>query len=141
MSYFVCLALPQKALGQLASAFDRSVHITDVTETPFGKATYGENREWVAYILQVGSSSASLINRGVEKKSSSKTNRPELFVSGIRTLLEDGSCSSVTFLMHLMFGLIKTEKICVQEQKVIKLADLAQSMLFLQEDIRYLVTR
>lgn len=135
MTYFVCLTVPQKAISQLSNRFGRLIHFTNVTDTPFGRATCAENRERDAYILQVGSNSASLMNK------KHKNNCPGLFVSVIETLLVEGGFPSVAFLGHTMSELIKTEKISVQDQKVIKLMDLAQSLSSSQEDIRYLVTR
>lgn len=141
MTYFVCVAVPQKAVSRLFVTFVRVIHLTNITESPFGKATCGENQGWNAYLLQVGSSSASLINGEPKKKNLHDVSCPALFVSGINTLIEEGSCSSVNFLIHVMLGLIDVEKIRVREQKAIKLIDLAQSLPSSQEDVRYTVTK
>ncbi len=139
MSFFLCLAVPQEAQAQLASAFDKRVHLTDASSFPIGKATRGRKHSWMPVLLQVGSSSASLIGKGGLRRTHNN-DHTAILVSGIQRLLENEGCFSVSFLAHWMQGRIDQEQIVLKGEKQINLSEIAQSLLEVEEDVRYLVS-
>jgi hypothetical protein len=138
MSYFLCLAVPPEVTGLLPSVFDERIHRTDVSDWPIGVTTRGKNRSWKAILVQIGSSSASLIGKGGARKTHNN-DHTELLISGITALLERQECASLSFLVHWMHGYITTEEIPLQCDKRIELSALLQSLIELEDDVRYTV--
>lgn len=85
MSYFLCLAVPPEAAALLPSVFDARIHQMEVTHFPIGKLTQGDHHSWAAVLLQVGSSSATLIG----KSSKRKNDHTDLLLAGVQNLLKN----------------------------------------------------
>lgn len=132
--------MPQEAVSSLRSSFNQVIYLTDVSSLPIGAITRGKNTSWSAYLLQIGSSSASLLGKGSTRKTHN-SDRSELFISGIQSLMINPACSSVSFLVHWMQGLIAAEEITIKQEQQIRLQDTAQFVLNLEEDVRYVVLK
>lgn len=139
MSYFLCLAVPQAATDHMRLAFDRRIHLTEAHDLPIGKATRGKNNNWATYLLQVGSSSASLLCKGVIRRTHNN-DHSEVLLSGIQALLKNENVPSLSFLVHWMHGYITTEEIPVKTEKHVGLPDLPHILLDTEEDVRYTVS-
>ncbi len=139
MSYYLCLATPPEMCESIFPAFPDTIQLIDASHFPIGKATKGRDLSWLVYILQSGSSSASLVGKGSAKKNAAINRQAQHFVTGVETLLGDNATLSLSFLLHWMTGIIASEEIIVRQQKVIHLTDLATSMSAIEEDVRYLI--
>ena len=138
MSYFLCLAIPAHLATRLPASFDSRIHMTDASSYPIGKTTRGKHLLWSSFLLQVGSSSASLIGKGSAKKSHNN-DHSELLVSGIQKIFDETDCHSLSLLAHWMEGYITTEQIALADEQEILIADLPRALLSLAENIRYTI--
>ena len=140
MSYFLCLAFTPEVQTHLRSSFDSSIYLTDASQYPIGNTTRGRNTSWSAALLQIGSSSASLIGKA-NLKETRNNDHSQLFVSGIQTLFENEYCSSLSFLVHWMRGYLTREEIALRREEHIELSALSRTLPELEEDVRYTVVR
>lgn len=140
MSYFLCLALPRKVSKKMLTAFHPNIHFTNVSTLPIGIATKGRKDAWDAYLLQVGSSSASLIGKGSARKNARINDQSDYFALGVESLMETEEYLSLSFLAHWMHGYIETEAVSVHAEKSVEHTQLRCLLLNLEEDTRYLVS-
>ena len=138
MSYFLCLATPPDIDEKVPLSFDKRIYRTDVSNFPIGIATKGPKHSWKATLLQIGSSSASLIGKAGVRRTHNN-DLTVLLIAGIQVLLQDKSCSSLSFLVHWMEGHIKTENIPIRSEQSFQLPDLTRVVSSLDEDVRYTV--
>jgi hypothetical protein len=139
MSYFLCLSVPEDVVQALPRAFDPSVYLTEVSALPIGEVTRGEDTRWRSYLLQIGSSSASLVGKGSVRKTHN-SDRSAVLVSGIQALLAMRACSSISFLLHWVRGHLATEEVTAKRQELLNATDLPLIVASLEEDVRYVVT-
>ena len=121
------------------SAFPSTIQFIDASHFPLGKATKGKNFSWPVYIIQSGSSSASLVGKGSLKKNATINRQAQHFITGVENLLENNATLSLSFLLHWMTGIIASEEVVVRQQKLVHLTDLAASISVIEEDVRYLI--
>lgn len=140
MSFFLCLAFPRRSTEKVLTAFHPSVGFTNVSTMPIGVATKGKKDAWEACLLQVGSSSASLIGRGSIKKNARINDQKDYFVLGVEKLIETENYLSLSFLVHWMHGLIDTEAVDVRDERNIDKLQLRHFIPSMEEDVRYLVS-
>jgi hypothetical protein len=141
MSYFLCVAVPQEFSNEVFAVFGEDMYISAASQFPIGLATIGNHENWSAYILQIGSSSASLIAKGAIKKNSPNYDRSSLFVSGILSLLARTKLPSICFLAHWMHGYITTEEVVLQDKEDVVISNLHEVMKNIREDVQYTVLR
>lgn len=139
MSYYLCLATPPEIHESIFPAFPDTVRFIDASHFPIGKATRGRNLSWPVYILQIGSSSASLVGKGSAKKNAAINRQAQHFIAGVESLLENNATLSLSFLLHWMTGIIASEEVVVRQQKFVHLTDLAEAISAIEEDVRYLI--
>ena len=140
MSYFLCLAVPRAVADKLLRAFDPMIRFTDASTFPIGEVTRGSRDSRSAFLVQIGSSSASLVGKGGLRRTHNN-DHSALLVAGIRTLMENEACHSITFLLHWMQGFVSKEDIPIKNEQTVNIADLADAVLNIAEDVRYKVTR
>jgi hypothetical protein len=107
---------------------------------PIGITTRGKNHTWLATILQIGSSSASLIGKAGARRTHNN-DHTGLFISGIQALLANENCTSVSILAHWMHGYITTEQIPLRDEISLERSALTQAFSELEEDVRYTVLK
>lgn len=146
MTYFVCIAIPTTIAPKVPSMFDAMCRFSDATETLVGKATIGKPRypwkqPWTALFIEVGLGSASLICRGVQRKTHNNDYTP-LMASGIQALLAMDACPYVPFLIHWFHGYMETEEITIVREERIELSRINAPLFYeLEEDTRYTMFR
>ena len=140
MSYFLCLALQANEENVLGLAFDKRIFISKVSNLPIGISAISNDLKQKAFLLQIGSSSASLVGKGGAKKTHNN-DHSELFISGLQTLLNREECTSVSFLVHWMKGLIALEQVHVKQEKNIGISELSIVIRNVEEDTLYIVTK
>lgn len=112
----------------------------EVTHFPIGKLTRGNHHSWTAVLLQIGSSSASLIGKSSLRKTHNN-DHSDLLISGIQSLLQEEDCFSLSILVHWMHGYIIDEEIALQGDKHIHELALPEELLKFEEDVRYTIFR
>lgn len=126
----------------MSSAFGDRIILHEVPgspNSPIEKSTRGEHSNWVAKLILYGSSSARLICYGVKKRTHNNDKR-DLFVHGIKKLLEDEACESLSFLGHTMRGFIETEEVPVLREQRVEIDELFDLLLDLEEDVPYVIS-
>jgi len=103
-------------------------------------ATRGKNASWKAVLLQIGSSSASLIGKAGVRRTHNN-DHTGLFVAGIEALLEGENCGSISFLAHWMRGHIESEEVKLRDSQCIMLSGIQKVIDALEEDVRYTVSK
>jgi hypothetical protein len=93
-------------------------------------------RDWRVVLLQIGSSSASLIGKGGTKRTHNN-DHSGLLIDGITKLVK--ADIPVYFLVHWMEGNISTEPVLVKGEKQLTIDGLLQEIWGIEEDTRYYV--
>ena len=140
MSYFLCLALIADEENQLRSAFDKRIFISEASNFPIGRSAISNERKYKAFLLQIGSSSATLIGKGGARKTHNN-DHSELLISGLQSLLIREECSSVSFLAHWTEGMIAVEQVPVLQVITIAVSDLQNTIRNFKEDTLYIVSK
>lgn len=141
MSYFLYLSVPQRVALGLHEAFDSSLTIMDVTETPIGKEVRGR-QSWPVFTITLGQDSARLVGKGAaSEKARRKQDRSGLAVAGIRLLMSREECVFATLFLHWMSGDLMGERVSPKETRHISMVSIDQSICELEEDVLYILGR
>lgn len=138
VSCFLCLSLPPEAAPNLQSSFDSIIRLSEARSWPIGSVTRGKNEHWPAYLLQVGFGSAQLVGP-FPRRRTHNNDRSGFFIAGLQGLLAAPDCRTVRFLFHWFSGYLHTETIALKDERTVRLAELAQTVHVLVEDVRYIV--
>ena len=141
MSLFLYISVPPSVSTGMREAFDKSIKIMVVTDTPIGRVAHGR-QSWPVYILMIGMDSTHLVGKGLLGAGKpNKSDRSDLFVSGVRLLISSDDCIFVTLLFHWMHGDMMTEKIALRDTRHVSIRHLAHSMTGFDEDILYILDK
>lgn len=136
MSAFLFISVPKSVAPELRVAFDKSISITDATNTPAGEVARGRP-SWPVYLLGSGMYSEGLVSYG--RDDVQKRGVRENLIEGIQSLKSHNNCMYVTLLLHYMSGEWVTEKVKPKGEKRILLKDLAQIITDMEDDVLYII--
>lgn len=138
MSYFLCLAIPVEFSALLPHAFDSRVLAMKATSFPIGSTAAGKSPGMDAFVLRIGSSSASLIGKAAPKRTRNN-DHTRILSEGIENLIHTHRCPRLRFIAHWFTGYISAEDVSPRERRQIQLNDVARVVSELEEDVLYSV--
>ncbi|HEY3332805.1 MAG TPA: hypothetical protein VGK19_22420 [Capsulimonadaceae bacterium] len=138
MSFYLAVGIPPQLVSKLRESLDSQIYIGDVTDFPIGRATTRGRSSWVAYTLQIGSSSASLVGKGAIRRTHNN-DKSALLISGVEALLGCENVPSITLLLHWMSGWIQNEEVHATCEERVRIENLPETVETMQSDVRYIV--
>ena len=138
MSYYLCLSVSDTVASPLAGYFEQRVYLTDASRMPIGIQTNMAS-EWRPYLMQVGSSSASLIGKGGIKRTRNNDHR-HILVDGVNRILSDHPDAAAAVVVHWMTGRVDAEAVGILRDVRLNIREWTELGGELFEDVRYIIS-
>lgn len=122
----------------MRKAFDSRIYFEEVTDNDIGKLACGKNHDWIAYILQEGSSAWNLV--GVKTLPPSKSHKhTDLFLKGFQVLFRTPEIRCATLVVHWFEGLVSDEVVNISVEETLTLQQFSDRIYTLEEDGKYTI--